>query len=102
MKTKQIAVPEEILALFKQSRLGSRAEEDQVRAALAIHLFQEGVISIGKSAKLAGDPRIDFQWLLVQMGIPTVRYELADYERDLESLAEADRRAEARRPTETP
>ena len=100
MKTKSVEVPEEILALLQQSRLGSRSEEDQVRAAVAIHLFQEGVISIGKAAELSGDPRIDFQWMIVQMGLPTVRYDVADYEEDVKGLAEAERRAEARKKTE--
>ena len=97
MKTKPIEVPEEILALLRQSRLRSRSEEDQVRAAVAIHLFQERIISIGKAAELSGDPRITFEIMLVEMGLPLDRYDVADYELDLGGLAEADRRAEARR-----
>lgn len=92
MKTTTIDVPEELLALLQRSRLGSRASAEQVRAALAIHLFLEGLISIGKAAELAGVPRVDFEWLLVEMGLPTVRYDLADYEHDLSGLAEAERR----------
>jgi hypothetical protein len=37
-------------------------------------------------------PRLEFEWLLVEMGLPTVRYDLADYEHDLRGLAEAERR----------
>lgn len=92
MKTTTIDIPEEVLALLQRSRLGSRASADQVRAALAIHLYLEGLISIGKAAELAGVPRVDFEWLLVEIGLPTVRYDLADYEQDLSGLAEAERR----------
>ena len=95
MQTRTIEVPEEILRLLEASRLGGRPDADRVRIALAIHLFQEGVISIGRAAELAGEPRVDFEWLLVQMGIPTVHYDVADYEQDLRGLAEDDRRDRA-------
>src|SRR2546428_6808880 len=71
MTTQRIDVPEEILGLLQRSRLGSRAGADQVRAALAIHLFLEGLVSIGKAAELASVPRVEFESLLVDMGLPT-------------------------------
>jgi predicted HTH domain antitoxin len=92
MKTKTVEVPEEILDLLQRSRLGGRSGPDQVRTALAIHLFLEGVISVGKAAELAGEPRVDFEWQLVEMGLPTVQYDLADYEQDRRNFAEAARR----------
>lgn len=91
METRTIEVPEEILRLLAGSRLGERSEPERVKIALAIHLFQEGVISIGRAAELAGENRISFEWLLVEMGILTVHYDVADYEQDLRSLAEAKR-----------
>ncbi len=95
MRTKQIDVPEEILSLLEESRLGPRTSADRVKAALSIHLFLEGLISIGKAAELADVPRVEFEWLLVSIGLPTVRYELADYDDDLRGLAEAERRSDA-------
>lgn len=91
MKTKEIDIPEELLDLLQRSRLGLRA--DQVKTALAIHLFQEGIISVGKAAELAGDPRVAFELFLNDIGIPTVHYDLPDYEQDLRGWAEAERRA---------
>jgi len=92
MKTKTVEVPEEILELLQRSRLGGRSGPDQVRTALAIHMFLEGIISVGKAAELAGEPRVDFEWQLVEMGLPTVQYDLADYEQDQRNFAEATRR----------
>ena len=92
MKTKTVEIPEEILELPQRSRLGGRSGPDQVRTALAIHRFLEGVISIGKAAELAGEPRVDFEWHLVEMALPTVQYDLADYEQDRRNFAEATRR----------
>jgi predicted HTH domain antitoxin len=93
MRTKSIEVPEEILDLLHDSCLGQRPSEHQVRAALAIHLFLEGVISIGKAAQLADEPRVNFEWLLSQMGLPVVTYDVADYEQDLKAFSEAEHRS---------
>lgn len=82
MRKKRVAVPEELLALLKESRLGSRSEEDQIKAALAIYLFQEGVISIGKAAELAGEPRASFELALGELGIPAARWDVEDYHRE--------------------
>ena len=93
MKTRTVDVPEDLLALLEQSRLSRRSPTDQVKLALAIHLFQEGVISLGKAAELSGEPRVSFELLLAESGIPSVRYDEPDYDQDLQALAEARRRS---------
>lgn len=92
MSTQQVDIPEELLSFLGESRLATRDTAAQVRAALAIHLFLDGVVSIGKAAELAEVPRVEFEELIVEMGLPTVRYELSDYEDDIRSFAEAERR----------
>lgn len=86
MQTVGVDIPEELLGLLKRSRLGDRPVPEQVRIALAIHLLQEGVISAGKAAEIAGQPRAAFELLLAEMGIPAMRYETDDLKHDLESL----------------
>jgi predicted HTH domain antitoxin len=81
MATTTIDVPDELLALLQRSRLGGRTRDAQVRAALAIHLFQEGLVSVGLAAELAGEPRANFELLLGDLGIPPARFEEADYRR---------------------
>lgn len=89
MRTVKVDIPENLLALLKQSRLGSRPRADQVKVALAIHLFQEGIISVGKAAELAGEARAGFELLLGEMGVPPVRYDEADYEREWQAIQRA-------------
>ena len=89
MTTRTIDVPEDILVLLRQSRPGGGPEAEQVRMALAIHLFQQGVISVGRAAELAGEPRATFELLLGEMGIPPVRYDLEDYRADVEAIQRA-------------
>lgn len=95
MQTRRVDVPEELFERLQHSRLGKRSAADQVKIALAIHLFLEGMISIGKAAELAGEPRVDFEWLLSEMGLPIARYDRADYKQDLQGIAEAERRSQA-------
>lgn len=89
MPTVGVDLPEEVVTLLKGSRLGDRPVGEQVRVALAIHLFQEGVISVGKAAAIAGEPRATFELLLGEMGIPPVRYGLEDYRQDREAFERA-------------
>ena len=93
MQTRSVDVPGEILDLLRGSRLGKRSAADQVKSALAIHLFLEGLISVGKAAELARVPRLEFEALLVEMGLPIVRYDRGDYDQDLLGVAEAERRS---------
>lgn len=86
MESVEIGIPEELLELLKRSRLGQRPVQEQVRIALAIHLLQEGVISAGKAASIAGEPRANFELLLAEMGIPAVRYDVDDLFEDRETL----------------
>ena len=96
MATVPVQVPDDLLALLEQSRLPGHTQDERVRVALALHLFQQGVISIGKAAELAGESRMAFEALLADLGNPAVRYDEAMYERDLEGLAAAQRRATER------
>ena len=89
MATVDVEIPEEVLTLLKGSRFGKRPVAEQVRVALAIHLFQEGIISMGKAAVIAGEPRSSFELLLGEMGIPPLRYGLEDLHRDREAFAQA-------------
>jgi predicted HTH domain antitoxin len=86
VSTKDVAIPEELLDVLKRSRLGKLPIDEQVRAALAIQLYQEGVISIGRAAELAKESRVGMELLLIEMGIPVVRLDLAEYEREIATL----------------
>ncbi|HVC32720.1 MAG TPA: UPF0175 family protein, partial [Chloroflexota bacterium] len=82
MKTRSVDLPEDLLAWLRQSRLGARSEAELVRPALAIHLFRDGTISVGKAAELSGEPRATFELLLGEMGVSPVHYDESDYERE--------------------
>lgn len=49
-----------------------------VNIALAVKLFEEGIVSVGRAAKVAGMDRESFMERLGSMGIPVVNYDAAD------------------------
>lgn len=57
-----------------------------VDVALAVKLFQEGVLSSAKAAKFAGYKVVDFDAYLAKLGIPVVDYTPDDLESELKAL----------------
>lgn len=53
------------------------------RVALAEHLFKEGVLSLGKAARMAGMPYVLFSEHLSRIGIPVVDYPPDELEEEL-------------------
>jgi predicted HTH domain antitoxin len=89
MATVAVDIPEEVLKLFEHSRLKAHPLADRVRMALAIHLFQEGLISAGKAAEISDEPRASFDLLLADLGIPAMRYGVAEHEADSKAFERA-------------
>jgi prevent-host-death family protein len=54
-----------------------------ITVALAVHLFDEEQISLGKAAQLAAMGRAEFTKHLAQLNIPVIRTDAAELERDL-------------------
>ena len=81
-QAKSVDIPEEFLELLARSRLSSVEEDQRVKAALALHLFVTGEVSLGKAAELTGLSRFDFEQLLHELDILMVTYGTAELEQD--------------------
>jgi prevent-host-death family protein len=57
-----------------------------VTIALAVHLFDEEQISLGKAAQLADMGRVEFTKHLALLNIPVLRTDADELERDLAAL----------------
>lgn len=77
-----VDLPDDLFLLLQRSRLAARPPAEQVKLALAIQLCQEGIISVGKAAELVGESGLLFENLLIEMGLPVVRYDEVEAERD--------------------
>ena len=88
----EVEVPEELLSLLSGSGLSARDRAGQIRAALTIHLFLVGEISLGKAAELFGEGRTQFEDLLLRLGLPLVQYDEEDYRQDMDAIKVLERR----------
>jgi predicted HTH domain antitoxin len=68
----------------------ARMSEEELRRELALLLFQQEKLSLGKASQLAKMTRLEFQHLLASRRIP-VHYDVADFEQDLRTLKELGR-----------
>ena len=57
--------------------------EDELKLLLAIKLFEEELISLGKAAEIAGYSEKAFAEILLRKGIPPIKYEKLDLKREL-------------------
>ncbi len=63
----------------------TRMRPDELKAELAIHLFEQNRLSFGKAREMAGMTVWQFQQFLGSRG-GVVHYDVADYEQDIATL----------------
>lgn len=79
-RTVSLVIKDEILR-------ASRMTEEEMRAEIALLLFQRDKLTLGQAAGLAGISRLRFQQLAAARGI-RVHYDVRDFEEDIETLKE--------------
>ncbi len=78
-----IQIPREVL-------LATRMTPDELARELAISLFQQGKLSLGKARQVAGMSFWAFQQLLGSRSIP-IHYDIEEYEMDMKNLRDLGR-----------
>ncbi|MBI2941610.1 MAG: UPF0175 family protein [Chloroflexi bacterium] len=66
--------------------LATAGAEEDLRRALARALYDQGVFSLGRAARLSGLSYSDFVTYLSNSGVPVVRYDVAQLEREAGEL----------------
>ena len=84
--TLEVILPEDVYVALQSAGLGR--EELSARAArdLAVQLYSDGRLSLGKAAKLARLTKLGFWSVLVDRRLPVFRYTDEDHEADLAAL----------------
>jgi predicted HTH domain antitoxin len=82
-KKLQIDLPSDILLTLNESedRLKQR-----ITTLLAIQLYEEGKVTVGKASQIAGVSRLDFENLLAEKKISISTLELEDVMNDVQKL----------------
>lgn len=82
----EIDLPEDIIFVMKGLEKPEEIKK-KLKMALAILLFQERSISLGKATELAEMSRVRFMEVLKEHGIPTYEYGERDFEKDQRMIA---------------
>ena len=69
----------------------SQMTAEELKIEIAIMLFQQGKLSLGKASELAEINRFQFEQILKQKNIPAYTYDVEDLEIDLQNLKELGR-----------
>ena len=77
--TTQLEIPRDVLD-------SSRLTLAELKTELAVHLYSQGRLSIGKARELAGLSLWEFRQILGARKIPP-QYDVEDFQEDLETLA---------------
>ncbi|NEQ73206.1 MAG: UPF0175 family protein [Okeania sp. SIO2C9] len=78
-----VVIPDDVLRAAKMS-------EAQLKLEIAIMLFQQDKISIGKARRLAGINLLEFQREIAERGI-CIHYDVEEFEEDIKTLQEMGR-----------
>ena len=58
-------------------------KEDELKLLLAIKLLEEGTVSLGKAAEIAGYSEKGFVEVLIHRGVPPIKYQELDLDREM-------------------
>lgn len=78
-----VTISDEVLA-------AAHMTEPEIKRELAIALFQQGRLTLGRASTLAGVSQREFQRVLADRRIP-IHYGIADFRQDLETLRQMGR-----------
>mgnify|MGYP000704592643 CR=1 FL=1 len=84
MEEISVKVPRDLVRILKV-----RDEEvpKLVRLYLAIELYREGKVSLGKAAEIAGVSKWEMMEILASKNVP-IQYDVEDLKKDIETLEE--------------
>ncbi len=60
-------------------------KEDEIKFLLAIKLLEEGIVSLGKAAEIAGYSEKAFVEILIHKGVPPIKYSKLDLNKELQN-----------------
>jgi predicted HTH domain antitoxin len=79
-----IDIPLDIMKLLNQSKV-----EQEIRRYLAVRLYVDEAITIGKAAELAGMRRLEFEDFIARHNIPVSLLDYSDIHADLERMGDS-------------
>lgn len=84
MEELSVRVPRDLVRILK---VKDEEVPKLVRLYLAIELYREGKVSLGKAAEIAGVTKWEMMEILASKDVP-IQYDAKDLERDIKTLEE--------------
>lgn len=82
MDTVNVALPS---ALVKAANLEETNVSQEAARLLALGLYREDKVSLGRAAELCQTPLVDFMDFVAQHGVPPLRYSFEELDDELQS-----------------
>jgi predicted HTH domain antitoxin len=60
-------------------------KEEELKLLLSIKLFEEGIVSLGKAAEIAGFSEKAFAEILIHKGVPPLKYSKLNLAKELQN-----------------
>ena len=83
----EVKLPEDIYLTLQAAGFDKETLSERLKQDLAMRLYAEHRLSLGKASRMAGMSRADFMDLLVKNGLAVVEYTEEDYEKDVVTIA---------------
>jgi predicted HTH domain antitoxin len=84
--TLEMTLPQSIYLALQSAGLNRDKLREHATCGLAIQLYEDGHLSLGKAAEMADMPLLNFWLLLVERGVPVFDYTEEDFETDVETV----------------
>ncbi|MDZ7407551.1 MAG: UPF0175 family protein [candidate division KSB1 bacterium] len=84
--TLEMKLPQPIYLALQSAGLNRDKPSERSTRNLAVQLYSDGQLSLGKAAEMAGMSLLGFWSLLVERGLPVFDYTEEDYESDLATV----------------
>lgn len=82
----EMTLPQPIYLALQSAGLNREKLRERATCGLAIQLYEEGHLSLGKAAEMADMPLLNFWLLLVECGISVFDYTEEAYEADVDTV----------------
>lgn len=83
IQTISIELPADLLVTLNETE---QELKDRIKVALAIQLYTQEKLTIGKAAQIVGYSRLEFETILAQQNIPISNLDLSDVLGDVDKL----------------
>lgn len=83
VQTISIEIPSDLLVSLNETE---QELKERIKVALAIQLYTQEKLTIGKAAQIAGYSRLEFETMLSQQKIPISNLDLSDVLGDIDKL----------------